>query len=290
MIIKKERIATQCVCCGSDNLKSSPAILMPFVAHRTFGWGPVTIDETWGLSTIKNGNAYSICKSLYCDDCGLLFLDIRFSESELTNLYEDYRGKEYNSLREKYEQGYTLRNDNLNAGIIYIQDIEDFLTPHLSFPISILDWGGDTGKNTPFKNKNETFDIYEISNKEVIDGARRISKNEANSKKYKLIVCSNVLEHVPYPSELLSDITQSMDKDSILYIEVPIENVVLNHKSDLHIIKKHWHEHINFYSEKSLYSLVENVGLEVKELKRLQVTDGDQTFWVFQVACNLKSS
>jgi hypothetical protein len=56
------------------------------------------------------------------------------------------------------------------------------------------------------------------------------------------------------------------------------------------MIKKHWHEHINFYSEKSLYSLVENVGLEVKELKRLQVTDGGQTFWVFQVACNLKSS
>jgi hypothetical protein len=290
MITKKERIATQCVCCGNDSLKSSPAILMPFVAHRTFGWGPVTIDETWGLSTIKNGNAYSICKSLYCDDCGLLFLDIRFSESELTNLYEDYRGKEYNALREKYEPGYTLRNDNLNAGNTYIQDIEDFLTPHLSFPISVLDWGGDTGKNTPFKNKNETFDIYEISNKEVLDGARRVSKNEANLKKYKLIVCSNVLEHVPYPSELLSDITQSMDKESILYIEVPIENVVLNHKSDLHIIKKHWHEHINFYSEKSLYSLVENVGLEVKELKRLQVTDGGQTFWVFQVACNLKSS
>lgn len=290
MITKKERIATQCVCCGSDSLKSSPAILMPFVAHRTFGWGPVNIDETWGLSTIKNGNAYSICKSLYCDDCGLLFLDIRFSESELSNLYEDYRGKEYNSLREKYEQGYTLRNDSLNAGITYIQDIEDFLTPHLRFPISILDWGGDTGKNTPFKNKNDTFDIYEISNKEVIDGARRISKNEANSKKYTLIVCSNVLEHVPYPSELLSEITQSMDKESILYIEVPIESVVLNHKSDLHIIKKHWHEHINFYSEKSIYSLVENVGLEVNELKRFQVTNGDQTFWVFQVACTLKSN
>lgn len=290
MITKKERIATQCVCCGCENLKSSPAILMPFVAHRTFGWGPVTIDETWELSTIKSGNAYSICKSLYCDDCGLLFLDIRFSESELSNLYEDYRGKEYNSLREKYEQGYTLRNDSLNAGITYIHDIEDFLTPHLSFPISILDWGGDTGKNTPFKNKNETFDIYEISNKEVIDGARRISKNEANSKKYKLIVCSNVLEHVPYPSDLLSDITQSMDKESVLYIEVPIESVVLNHKSDLHKIKKHWHEHINFYSEKSLYALVENVGLEVKDLNKLQVTDGGQSFWVFQVACNLKSS
>ena len=290
MFIKKERIATHCVCCFSENLKSSPAILMPFVAHRTFGWEPVTIDNTWGLSTVKNGKAYSICKSLFCDDCGLLFLDIRFSENELSNLYKDYRGKEYNLLREKYEQGYTLRNNNLNAGINYIKDIEDFLIPYLFFPISILDWGGDTGKNTPFKDNNEFLDIYEISNKETIDGAKRVNKKEANSKKYKLIVCSNVLEHVPYPSDLLFDITQSMDKESILYIEVPIECMVLNYHSDLHLIKKHWHEHINFFSEKSLYSLLKNIGLEVKELKRLQVRDADQSFWVFQVACILKLS
>jgi hypothetical protein len=45
--LKKERIATQCVCCGSENLKSSPAVLMPFVAHRTFGWKPAVIDKSW---------------------------------------------------------------------------------------------------------------------------------------------------------------------------------------------------------------------------------------------------
>ena len=42
-ILKRERIAAQCVCCGSENLKSSPAVIMPFVAHRTFGWEPVFI-------------------------------------------------------------------------------------------------------------------------------------------------------------------------------------------------------------------------------------------------------
>ena len=44
MNIKRERIATCCVCCGSDVLKSEPAVLMPFVAHRTFGWYPIVID------------------------------------------------------------------------------------------------------------------------------------------------------------------------------------------------------------------------------------------------------
>ena len=139
--IKKERVSTQCVCCGSEDIKSSPAILMPFVAHRIFDWVPVVIDDTWGLSTIKKGNAYSICKSLYCSNCGFLFLDIRFSDNELSRLYDDYRGVEYNSLRETYEPGYTLRNNSLNAGIGYIKDIETFLAPHLNHPLTILDWG-----------------------------------------------------------------------------------------------------------------------------------------------------
>ena len=140
----------QCVCCGSKALAKSPAILMPFVAHRVFGWKPVVIDDSWGLKTIRNGTAYTICNSVYCSDCGFLFLDIRFSEEELKSLYDGYRDKQYTDLREIYEPGYTTRNDSLNAGINYIADIETFLSPYLSFPISILDWGGDTGKNTPF--------------------------------------------------------------------------------------------------------------------------------------------
>jgi hypothetical protein len=288
-ILKKERVSTQCVCCGSENIKSSPAIIMPFVAHRIFDWVPAVIDETWGLSTIKNGNAYSICKSLYCSNCGFLFLDVRFSDNELSRLYDDYRGVEYNNLRESYEPGYTLRNNSLNAGIEYIKDIEDFLAPHLNYPLTILDWGGDTGKNTPFKSNNETFDIYDISNKDVITGATIVRKEEVLSNKYSLIVCSNVLEHVPYPSTLLLDIVNAMDNDSILYLETPLEDVVLNNENDLHLLKKHWHEHINFYSEKSLEHLVKNVGLEVLSLNKLQVTAGGKSLYVFQVACKLKS-
>lgn len=287
--LNKERIATQCVCCSSENIKSSPAVLMPFVAHRTFGWKPVVIDESWGFLTIKNGNAYSICNSLYCTDCGFLFLDIRFSEKELSNLYNNYRGTEYNTLRESYEPGYTKRNDQLNAGIGYIRNIEEFLEPHLKNPISILDWGGDTGKNTPFKDKNSLLDIYDISNKTVILGAKLVTKEEAQANKYKLIVCSNVLEHVPYPSDLLVDIKKTMDKESILYIEVPLENLMMGNTIDLHLIKKHWHEHINFYSEKSLRYLIENSGLEVINLNRLKVTDGEASSFTFQVACRLST-
>ena len=144
--LKRERIATQCVCCGSKTLKSSSAILMPFVAHRVFGWKPVQINDSWGLKTIRNGTAYSICNSLFCSDCSFLFLDIRFSDAELNALYDGYRNQQYTELRETYEPGYKLRNDSLNAGVSYITEIEMFLTPHLSFPVSIRDRGGGRWK------------------------------------------------------------------------------------------------------------------------------------------------
>ncbi len=210
---------------------------MPFVADRIFGWRATVIDESWGLATIRPGNAYSLCESLQCVNYGHLFLDIWFSDDELSRLYEDYRGEQYNALREYYEPGYTQRNALLNAGIEYIPDIEDFLKPYLDLPVSILDWGGDTGENTPFQAQCSKFDIYDISNKEPISGACIVSKEEAQLNKYQLIVCSNVLEHLPYPSDMLAEITQIMQPDSILYIEVPFEDIMKNNTADLYLKK-----------------------------------------------------
>ena len=152
-ISERERIASKCVCCNGDELKSSPAILMPFIADRVFGWKSVIIDESWGLKRIKTGSAYSVCNTLYCSDCGLLFLDIRFSDAELKKLYKHYREKEYVDLRDFYEPGYKERNNALVLGINYIDKIELFLQPFLPSSPRVLDWGGGKGLNTPFKEK-----------------------------------------------------------------------------------------------------------------------------------------
>ncbi len=140
------------------------------IAGTRYGYEPVEITASWGLRTIKSGMAYSICNSIQCGKCGLLFLETRFTQNEMKSLYEGYREEQYITIREKYEPGYRERNSKLNTGIQYIPEIEQFLSPYLRFPVSILDWGGDTGKNTPFKKKNKLFHIYDISNKPVIDG------------------------------------------------------------------------------------------------------------------------
>ena len=266
---------------------------MPFVAHRALGWLPVEIDESWGLKTIKQGMAYSICNSVYCVDCGFLFLDMRFSDTELGALYSGYRGQQYTELREHYEPGYKSRNDNLVGGIGYITDIEAFLTPHITLPLRMLDWGGDTGENTPFKTDNTVFHIYDISNKPVVAGAEPVDKTVAFGTTYDLVICSNVLEHVPYPSDLIEDMKHTMTKDTVLYIEVPHEEVMrmsVSGGQQLPPVKKHWHEHINFFSEKSLRRLVDGCGLEVIALHQLKAEGYASTSFHFQIACKLKGA
>ncbi len=286
--IKKERLATQCPCCGSSAVASSPAILMPFVADRALGWAPAVIDESWGLSTVKEGSAYSICKSMHCRDCGFLFSDIRFSDAEMENLYKDYRGEDYVKLRELYEPGYSERNASLGNGFNYLEKIEDLLRPYFEFPIAILDWGGDTGKNTPLKGYSSGLDIYDISGKQPVEGARIVTLSEAQAKKYDLIVCSHVLEHVPYPSDLLLKIMSVMGPKSTLYIELPYEDVIREGGENPHTKKRHWHEHINFFTEQSLRCLAENVGLQVINLiNDLKVESGGKSLHVFQMTCRL---
>jgi SAM-dependent methyltransferase len=283
----KKRIATHCVCCGSVKLRATPSILMPFVAERAFGWKPIEIDDSWGLHTIKKGNAYSICNTLHCVDCDLIFLDIRFDEQELKNIYNEYRGEQYVELREFYEPGYKKRNQDLINGFQYIEKIEYFLNPLLKLPVSMLDWGGNTGKNTPYKNNNKLFDIYDISKIDVIEGAHAIDKATAFRKKYDLIICSNVLEHVSYPGELLFDIKNCMKEDTILYIEVPFENIMQNNLASAYLNKKHWHEHINFYSELALVKLIESVGLKRVTFNKLTITAEGKPTCLLQIACQM---
>jgi SAM-dependent methyltransferase len=286
-----DHIATVCVCCGSQDLMRSPAILMPFIADRVYQWKPVIIDESWGLKTIVAGHAYSLCNSLLCCQCKLLFLDIRFSESEMARLYESYRGESYTTLRESYEPGYQARNNDLVLGVEYLDQVENFLAPHLPKVIKILDWGGGTGINTPFRRNpgNATF-IYDLSGVEVEAEVRKISQSAIHQNKYDLIVCSSLLEHLPYPRNVLAEIKRVMTMSSVLYIEVPLEKIVEENHSNSNLLnkKRHWHEHINFFSERSIIEMVTSAGMHILSFRRDKIWLEGNFHSQFLVACGLK--
>jgi hypothetical protein len=59
-----------------------------------------------------------------------------------------------------------------------------------------------------------------------------------------------------------------MDENTVLYIEIPYEKIMLQKKiSNKNEIKRHWHEHINFYSENSIQELLAISGLDIVKIK-----------------------
>jgi len=288
--LQRERVATRCVCCGSAHLEGAPAVLMPFLAHRVFGWEPVVIDESWNLRTIPSGHAYSICRSLHCPDCGHLFLDIRFDDVEMQRLYEGYRGEAYTALRQRYEPDYGRRNVVYGGIIPWLQDVEAFLDPYLPSAPRVLDWGGDTGKNTPFRSRCSAHFVYDISHIPLVEGARQVTREEAVQVAPDLVICSNVLEHVPYPHELLAEIALVMSRDAIFYVEVPFEDLMREDGPAPHGRKKHWHEHINFFSEQSLVRVLNASGFEVLAKQVLCTAFDGRDVFQLQLACRLAQS
>jgi SAM-dependent methyltransferase len=279
------KIAKACACCGTDRLKRSPAILMPFLACRVFGWESVEITPDWNMRDLAPGRAHALCNTLACEDCGLLFLDMRFDDEEMAALYADYRGPAYADTRARFEPGYERRNDILNGGSAYIPAIEAMLAPHVGTAPRVLDWGGDTGLNTPFRGKAALHHVHDISNKPVVDGAEIVDRGRALGERYDLVVSSNVLEHVPEPAAHLAEITAAMGPDTILYLEVPHEDVIrlVPDRADRPARKRHWHEHVNFFTEEALGAMLDRAGLSPLARVSHPVSAGGKASHVFSV-------
>ncbi len=286
-ISKSERHASRCICCQGQRLISSPAVLMPFVAKRVFNHEPVEITQSWGLRDLRTGMAYSLCNTLECEDCGVLFLDYRFSDREMSLLYSDYRGDGYNALRARFEPGYNATALHYQGRASYVEDVERILAPYLPSKPRVLDWGGDSGVNSPFRFSAALLHVYDISGVATCAEATLVTQESYLQQQYDLVVCSQVLEHVPHPAELLLQIAGALRSKTILYLEVPLEEIFQGGgaSSQCAGMKRHWHEHINFFSPSSLQSLARTCGLEVLAARTLSVALGWKNAKVQMLIC-----
>jgi len=275
-MVSHELIARHCVCCGCDQLQRSPAVLMPFVALRVFGHEPVEITADWGLRDLRQGTAYTLCNSLQCQECGGLFLDYRFTDEQMGALYHNYRDDLYNTQRTRFEPGYANVIAHYHQRAAYLDKVEEWLAPRLPEAPAILDWGGDSGINSPFREHNRLLHIHDISGVELVAGAERVDLQRIGQTHYDLVSCSQVLEHVSFPRQLVEQMLSAVGKGTLLYLEVPHEVLVREHPGSLELapLKRHWHEHVNFFTEAAMRRLLEGLGLEVVDILRLPVELG----------------
>jgi len=100
---------------------------------------------------------------------------------------------------------------------------------------------------------------------EAKPGARRADLN--GPRHDDVLVCMQVLEHVADPLALLQDIATHMGHQTLLYLEVPHEALVREHApgANLAPLTRHWHEHVNFFTEASVRRLAARCGLHVRD-------------------------
>ena len=232
-------------------------------------------------------SSYSICKN-----CGTGFFSKRYSESEMSKIYQNYRGLRYLQIRTRWEPWYSENYNSNHDSQEWINarrnSLAHFLRSNkLESCGTIIDVGGDRGQYIPdIATKKIVFDISE---KETLEDVVRISKFE-DLPDADLIVYAHVLEHVEDP---ILEVNNLFRKSKRIYVEIPYGVPVINRhrKSRIrficHLFKTVNHriwqkttapatgrqvsakkmltqsEHLTFFSEDSMIELASLVGADL---------------------------
>ncbi|MGB2409146.1 MAG: methyltransferase domain-containing protein, partial [Paracoccaceae bacterium] len=128
--------------------------------------------------------------------------------------------------------------------------------------------------------------IHDISNVGLEPGAKPYTDSQA-VQKFDLVTCMQVLEHVADPLDLLHTITGFMSSESFLYFELPFEKIMQNDIStdERVTLKRHWHEHVNFFSEYGLAELASRAGMKIVTSRVFSPVNNQTGDEIFQFIC-----
>jgi len=255
-------------------MKSRAALVAPFLARRI-----------WNRTPFR-------AELVECTGCGFAFYNPRLEPEEEQRLYAGYRNGEYQRTRHLFEPYYT---EAFNADLFSEETmrrrqdaLKRLLSPHLSNVDvrSILDFGGGRGQLISDLIPCAARYVYDISEADPIAGSCKLkSLAECRSHEYGLIICSNVLEHIAFPRDIMRDIAGIASPGTLIYLEVPHEHpfslrAKLQRLIDqLSLLARRprvavslagvgmWHvmhEHVNFFSRAALGQLASSTGLKIQ--------------------------
>lgn len=255
--------ASQCVICEGSLRRLKSALVAPFLARR-----------------IWNRDAFCV-ELVECSSCGFLFYNPRLDDADLGALYRGYRSPEYQRMRQASEPWYTPKfNEDLASAASYEirrAKVGAILREHLGAHKvgCILDYGGDRGDLVAGLIDGAEAYVYDISGVQAAAGVTAV--DDPAACKADLVVNSNVLEHVGLPRVLVSEMLRACPAGGLFFIEVPCEipfgasrivrriaqvglMTLLHPSLARHILRPAclymMHEHINYFTEKSLTKLL----------------------------------
>ncbi len=283
----------RCISCGSNKLSAYPCFVSSFFA-----------DQVWHREPFE-------VLLFRCGSCGFVFYRTRLDEEEISEFYKDYRGEKYQIKRQRYDPWYSKEiNESIGKDQAAVKNRKKNLSDMIKRDLSghkfnsILDWGGDYGQFIPDEFQNADRYVYEISGISPLEGIKLFtSVDQFKQRTFDLIMCCHVMEHASYPLSLLKQIMEASHESTVFYFEVPDESPFKHsfargakslfvsfllmspfvYRAFYSAYKKvfgraprffQMTEHLNFFSVGSLRKMLANSGLEIIEIKSINVDHG----------------
>ena len=261
---------SKCVICDGGIRRLMRALVAPFLAWRVWNRQPFCVDL------------------VQCSACGFEFYNPRPDETETGRLYAGYRSEEYRLMRHAFEPWYTKK---FNAGLSSAgafdyrrRALAAVLRQHIGDREvkRILDYGGDRGDLVRGLFDGAAAFVYDISGVPPVEGV--VATADPAGCQAGLIINSNVLEHIGFPRLLVEDIRKAAPAGGMVFLEVPRESPldlrrILRRAAQTGIVfltrpalalsvvrpasLYMMHEHINYFTERSLTALMRSCGFSV---------------------------
>lgn len=255
-----------CVVCDGAIRRVKRALVAPFLARRIWNRSTFTVDL------------------VRCEHCTFAFYNPRLDNDDLQRLYANYRSDEYLRMRHASEPWYTAKFNYDLASPESYQKRRAVLAPLLKKHLGgrsirrILDHGGDRGDLVAGLLEGAEAFVYDISGIPAAAGVTAVSDPAACRP--DLVINSNVLEHVGFPREIVRSLLD-VAADGLVFIEVPVEfptgmarvvrraaqiglMALLHPAIGRYILRPAalymMHEHINYFTEQSLTTLMRESG------------------------------
>lgn len=282
----KMYIINKCPCCGSKKYKLYDAVVSPFIVEYALTTKPTLchLARCYSCQHIFFIERFTDeeTQTLYSNYRGQRYFNIR------------HKHEFYYSQR---------INDTVDGDPRIRKAATEFFLEEAKLPfdkiVSILDYGGDRGQYFPDRFNRAKKYLYDISDNTAVSHVQKVKAHELFQKKFNMLILCNILEHLSSPQVFIQSIKPLLANSGYVYIEVPYEPfsiwqwgsgrvrrlylksllkirplfVMIDFFSLVGRLQFHFvppffgfiklHEHINFFTLKSLELLLESCGFKI---------------------------